>query len=347
MDIKNIIKNEMIAYENSLMLNVEDSIIKTMVFVDNINLNSGNPVLAVVDMPVLNSVELVTLNESIKDGEYFNALTLIGKETIYCVWGNENIESLKNILVNFDYGVDENTVFLDIRKAYCDAYGVKELSLNCIVDALVDSKMFLMEELMLGEDVSIAKVMHGLMRFMLLDGYKNEEMNIKIKDALSEKKELYFLHQDVSSSFRKEKATLSLNKVELSELEEFSKNMIIYHEAMEDVYCKASQDNSISFELRELAREKSLVSRYKINAHKFALNSINANKENDFEEINIYFKSVELYSLIDDCMEVIKYIDSNDSLYLFVSELGASFMNKFGRTYSYLLRRNIVSEFTK
>lgn len=347
MDIKNIIRNEMMAYENSLMLNVEDNIMKTMVFVDNINLNIGNPVFAVLDIPVLNSVEVVTLNESIEPGEAFNALTLLGEETVYCVWGNDNIESLKNILMNFNYEVNENTVFLDIKKAYCDLYGISELSLNCVVEALVDSKMFAMEELMIGEEISIAKVMHGLLKFMLVDGYKNEEMNVKIKDALSEKKTLYFAHQDITSSFRKEKATLTLNKIELDELKEFSESMMVYHEAMEDVYRKASQDSSLSIELRELAREKSLVSRYKINVHKFALNSIKANKENNLDEISIYFKSIELYSLIDDCMEMIKYMDSNDSLYLFVSELGAPFMNKSGRTYSYLLRRNIVSEFAK
>lgn len=350
MDIKNIIKNEVVSYESSLCLNTSDNVLKTMVFVDNINLDINEPIFAVMDIPVLNSCEYVTLNERRNEDEMFNILNLLGEETVYVVWGDKNVDSLKNVISDYGYTINDNTVIFDIKKESEKFFGYGEVSsIDIIKDVFIDSNIIESEdELKINENNINQNLMHKLIKVMFVEGYSNELLESNIDSLLLEKKRLMDLNLNAVKLFKKEKSTLTLNKNELSLLNDFSKYMLDYHMVMEDVYLKSAKDESLNTSLRVLAQDKARVSRYKINLYKFTINSIKANENIDLENVNIYYKAIETYALIDDCAIISKYIKESDSLYSFVHELGSVFINLSGaKAYSYMLHRGIVTEYVK
>lgn len=350
MDIKSIIKNEIVSYESSLCLNVNDKMLKTMVFVDNINLNMNEPIFAVMDIPVLNSCEYITLNERRNEDEMFNILNLLGEETVYVVWGDKNVDSLKNVISDYGYTMGDNTIVFDIKKESEKFFGYGEISsIDIIKDVLIDCDIISSEdELKINENNINQNLMHKLMKVMLVEGYNNGILENSIDSLLLEKKRLFDSNLNAVKLFKKEKSTLTLSKKELSLMNDFSKQMLDYHMVMEGVYLKSANDESLNTSLRVLAQDKARISRYKINLYKFTMNSIKANESSDLENINIYYKAIEMYSLIDDCAVMSKHVKESDILYSFIHELGSVFINLSGaKAYSYMLHRGIVTEYVK
>ena len=97
-----------------------------------------------------------------------------------------------------------------------------------------------------------------------------------------------------------------------------------------------------------LLSEKAMMCRFKKDVYTYTKALLDANKKNDFETYKFYYKTLDMYVLMEDAYILSNAMDKDTSFSSFVADLGNAFkMSTSTYANTYLLRKNVLAKLTK
>lgn len=344
MDIKTIVKQNIQDIETQLSINLSEKYLKPIVFIDNTNFGSDENPLAIVHLDIFDSKDVVSLRENLNAEDAFIITNLVGEETVYCTWGESNVVMIKERLEEWGYLMSSKTVFFDLKKEASDFYNRKIESFEDVqnIISFADGDMDLIFS-------SKESVMYSLFIDMLNNGYKNDVLESTIEHLILQNELANADNIFKGREFRTAKSSIGLEENELVNLQKFVDSMMECNALMGeylDARVKSSDLNSVH---RMLLDEKATMCRFKKSAYVYTKALLKAYENEDFETYTFYYKTLDMYALIEDAYilsEVIK--DETNSFSRFVADLGSTFtMSTASHAQAYLLRKNVIAKLNK
>lgn len=344
MDIKAIIKQNIQEIEAQLNVNLTDKYLKPIVFIDNTNFGCDENPLAIVHLDLFNAKDVVSLKGKLNTDDAFSITNLVGEETVYCLWGNDNIKTIQMKLEEWGYPLTKKSKFFDLKEAANKFYG-KEINNFEDIQNIISYSTESIDLIFSSKE----SVMYSLFIDMINNEYNNEELvntieNLILENELANADNIY-----KGREFRAAKSNIELEQDELANLEMFVDYMSKYNVEL----CEYLQTRVNNTEMNEVHRmlltEKATMCRFKNDVYKYTKALLQAYKNEDFETYKFYYKTLDMYTMIEDAFILSESLkDEDTSFSRFVSDLGGAFaMSTATYAQTYMLRKNVMAKLYK
>ena len=344
MNISEIIKENILSIEAQLNVDMNNKSLKPIVFIDNTNFNKTETPLAIVHLDIFDAKDVVALDSKMNVEDPFNIINLIGEESVYCVWGKENVAEIKAKLVDWGYVITDKTTIFDLREAASDFYN-KTINSFEDIQSIISFASSDVEAIYTSKET----IMYSLFIDMLNNDYTNDVLDDSIRNLIVQAEMTNADNIYKGAEFRKTNSNIEFEKRELALLEEFSNNMYEYNVQMSDYLNNRLAQNDLNDVCRMLLSEKATMCRYKKDIYKYTTELLKTYKNDNFESYKFYFKTLQMYAMMEDAFIFADAIeDKNSTLRNFALELGSFFVGSTATyAYTYLLRKNVVAKLNK
>lgn len=344
MNMNEIIKENILNIEAQLNVDMNNKSLKPMVFIDNANFNKSKSPLAIIHLDIFDAKDVVALDSKMNVDDPFNLVNLIGEETVYCVWGKDNVNEIKDKLVDWGYVITDKTTLFDLKEAASNFYN-KTINSFEDVQSIISFASSDIEAIYTSKET----IMYSLFIDMLNNEYTNDVLEDSIRNLIIQAEMTNADNIYKGSEFRKANSNIEFEERELALLEEFSNNMYEYNVQMGDYLNNRLAQDNLNDVCRMLLSEKATMCRYKKDIYKYTTELLKTYKNDSFETYKFYFKRLQMFSMMEDAFIFADAVeDKNSALRNFALELGSFFVESTS-TYActYLLRKNIVAKLNK
>lgn len=341
MNIGEMIKQNILDIESQLNVDLSAKSLKPVVFIDNTNFATDENPLAIVHLDLFNAKDVVPLKSKMNSNDAFTITNLVGDDSVYCLWGNENKDVIYNSLEEWGYPISNKTVFFDLRAAASNFYNREINNFEDIQNIVSYSSDSL--ELIFSSKESI---MYSLFLDMLNSGYSEATFTKNIENLIMENELIIADNLYKGQEFRAGKSNIEFEREELANLELFVDNMAQYNDEIEAYLNAKVTQAGMSDVHRMLLSEKATMCRMKRDVYRYTKSLIQTYKKEDFETFKFYYKTMDMYLLIEDAFILGEWIkNENTPFAAFVSDLGASFaLSTATYAQTYMLRKNVLAK---
>ena len=344
MEINKIIKESIQSLEAQTKVNLETNCLKPIVFIDNTNFKGNENPLAIVHLELFNAKDVIELKSFTNDSDAFNIANLLGDEAIYCVWGNDNLTEVKNKLIEFGYPVNNETIFFDVKTEANNFYQTD-------IETFEDTQkviQYASESLDLIFS-SKESVVYSLFLDMINNGYNNNMLFDTVKNLVNKNEVAYASNIHKGVDFRTAKSNIEFDKSELINLEMFVDVMSEYNKEIGAYLNDRLANTELSDVHRMILSEKATLCRVKNDTYTYTKALLNAYKNEEFETYRFYYKTLEMYTMIEDAFILSESIINEETPFSsFVCDLGSTFaMSTATFANTYMLRKNVMAKLFK
>ena len=342
MGIISLVNKNIEEIKNQVQVPLDIKTMKPIVFIDNINFkNTENP-LAIVHLELFDAKDVIELRSRMNNDDIFNLVNMIDESTVYCVWGDVNVEEIKSSLIEWGYDISNKTTFLDLKKESTEFFGRDFDTFEDVVEAVFEDRYSL--DLIFNTKES---VMYSLLLEMCNNGYDNGVITASIEDLINNAEKLYRQLAYKGESFREQKSSIELLESELVNLSTFVDKMSEYNSVMNEQYTAIINNESMPMLYRNMLMEKAMLCRFKIDTYKYLRKLLNIYEKENFDAYKFNLKATELYTVMEDAYVLSQDVE-DDKFGDFVKELGNSFnMSTAVYANSFILRKNIINTLRK
>lgn len=343
MDINSVIKQNIQDVELQLNVNLSEKSLKPMVFIDNTNFNKSENPLAIVHLDLFDAKDVISIKDKVKTEDAFTISNLLGDKSVYCVWGKDNLNSVKTMLENCGYAMTERTIFFDLKNAANVFY-------NENIDNFEDVQRIISYDAESLDLIFSSKesIMYSLFIDMINKGYVNSELEDTLNNLIQENEEASAKNIIKGNEFRNSKSSIEFERSELENLEKFVEYMQEYNMQMEDYLNNKIKNSNLLDVHKMLLSEKATMCRFKKDVYTYTKALLDANKKNDFETYKFYYKTLDMYVLMEDAYILSNEMKNDNAFSSFVADLGNVFkMSTATYANTYLLRKNVLAKLTK
>lgn len=344
MDIKKITKQNIQEIEAQLNINLTEKYLKPLVFIDNTNFASDNNPLAIVHLDLFNAKDVVSLKGKLNADDAFTITNLVGEETVYCLWGNDNIKTIQRKLEEWGYPITNKVIFMDLKEEASNFYN-RDIKMFEDIQDIISYSSESMDLIFSSKE----SMMYSLFIDMINNGYVNDNINNTIENLILENELANADNIYKGREFRTTKSNIELQKDELVNLELFVDNMTIYNTELLN-YLEARIYNTELNEVHQmLLSEKATMCRFKNDVYKYTKALLNAYKNEDFETYKFYYKTLDMYTMMEDAYILSEALNGEVSSFAdFVADLGNAFaMSTATYAQTYMLRKNVIAKLNK
>lgn len=343
MDISAIIKQNIQDVELQLNVDLSEKALKPMIFIDNTNFNNNENPLAIVHLDLFDAKDVVMIKNNRTIDEALLISNLVGDKSVYCVWGNDNLNSVKTMLENSGYMITERTLFFDLKEAANMFYNTK-------IDNFEDVQNLISYDSESLDLIFFSKesIMYSLFLDMMNKGYVNSDLEDTLNNLIKENEIVSAMNIHKGNEFRNAKSSIDFQYSELDNLATFIEYMQEYNVQMEYYLNNKINNSNLSDVHRMLLSEKATMCRFKKDVYTYTKALLEANKNNEFETYKFYFKTLDMYALMEDAYILSCEMNTDDTLLSFAKDLGDVFeMSTSTYANMYLLRKNVFAKLTK
>lgn len=343
-NVNEMIKQNIQDIESQLNVDLSGKSLKPIVFIDNTNFTKDNNPLAIVHLDLFNAKDVVPLQGKMENNDAFTITNLLGDDAVYCLWGDSNKKAIYDSLEEWGYPISNKTMFFDLREAASSFYNKEITSFEDIQNIISYSTDSI--ELIFSSKES---VMYSLFIDMINSGYNNDLFNKTVEELILDNELVIADNIYKGKEFRTGKSNIEFEKEELVNLELFVDNMLTYNKEIEE-YLNLKVNNTPMSEVQKmLLSEKATMCRVKKDVYNYTKSLINAYKNEDFDTYKFYYKTIDMYLLIEDAFILNEWIKNDKTRFSqFVGDLGASFaLSTATYAQTYMLRKNVLAKLYK
>lgn len=343
-NISEMIRQNIQDIECQLNVDLSTKSLKPVVFIDNTNFKKDNNPLAIVHLDLFNAKDVVPLQSKMDENDAFNITNLLGDNAIYCLWGDENKEDIYNSLEGWGYPISNKTIFIDLRKE-ASAFYKKEINKFEDIQNIVSYSTDSMELIFTSKE----SVMYSLFIDMINSGYDNDLFNKSVEELILENELVIVDNLYKGKEFRAGESNIEFEKTELENLSLFVDKMLTYNQEIEEYLTAKVNNTKINDVQKMLLSEKATMCRIKKDVYNYTKSLIKAYENEDFETYKFYYKTIDMYLLIEDAFILSEWIkNENTNFSNFVGDLGASFaLSTSTYAQTYMLRKNVLAKLYK
>ena len=287
---------------------------------------------------------MVPLKGKLDPNDAFAVTNLVGDDIVYCLWGNENLVEIKTALEEWGYPISDKTDFFDLKEAANLFYKRNIVSFEDVQDIISYSNESM--DLIFSSKESI---MYSLFIDMINNNYTNNDLSKSIESLILENEMVIEDNIYKGREFREGNSNIEFEKDELVNLELFVDSMIQYNKEVCE-YLQSKINNAKMNEVHKmLLSEKATMCRFKSDVYKYTKAFINTYRNDDFDTYKFYYKTLDMYTMIEDAFILSEWIKDKDSSFgRFVLDLGGAFILSTA-TYAqtYMLRKNVLAKLYK
>lgn len=343
MDINSIIKQNIYDIESQLNTDLSNKEFKPMIFIDNTNFNKIENPLAIVHLSIFDSKDVVVIKDNLKEEDAFSIVNLVGDKAVYCLWGMDYIDDVKSLLVECNYPISDKTIFLDLKETASSFYG-KSIDTFEDVQNIVSYASESVDLIFSSKE----SIMYSLFIDMINNGYESCDLESTLEDIIKENEFACVDSIFKGREFRNSKSSIEFENSELINLELFASCMKEYNTQMEEYLNSKLKSNNLSEVHRMLLSEKTVMCRFKKDVYTYTIALLEANKKNDFDTYKFYYKTLDMYALMEDAFILSNELKEVNSFSNFVKDLGVVFsMSTSTYANTFLLRKNVLAKLNK